>query len=230
MDLGQLKKKIVREFSKSPAKTVILIALCPVALYFVVPLFLGTKPKVDDAQKAKVITTSIAPSTFLASASPSAPTAGPSAPDWRQLIRWIEADWRRTPGTVVAGQRNPFQSPAVEVDRNLTDDAESEKPVDTPAITQEALAAMGFKLTGTLVGRHSRSATINGKRYPEGTLVTPKLGGENAVAEQAVLLKHVGARHVILAAQGVRLRLELDATKLPENGITVVRRNTSPSD
>ncbi|MDP6467343.1 MAG: hypothetical protein QF918_06375 [Pirellulaceae bacterium] len=113
MNLGQLKRKVGREFRKSPAKTVVLIALCPVALYFVVPLFLRGKPKIDEAQRVKVIAPNFSSSTIpTASIVPVSPVS--LGPNWEQLIGWIDADLRRKSGTIAAEQRSPFQAPPVD--------------------------------------------------------------------------------------------------------------------
>lgn len=224
MKLGQLKKKIAKEFAKSPAKTVVLIALCPVALYFVVPLFLPAKPLVDEAQRAKVITSNLAPAT-MPLASISALASFSSGPNWQQLNRWMDADGRRKPGLIAADQRSPFQPPAIEVEDTVTVREDPvEESVAGPAFSREAFAAMGFKLTGTLVGHHSRSATINGRRYLEGAVLTSAPNKPRSSAgEKAFVLKHVGARHVDLELDGLSFRLELNATSSPSSGITVVR-------
>ena len=231
MELGQLKRKVGREFRKSPAKTVVLIAICPVALYFVVPLFLPGKPKIDDAQRVKVIAPNI--NSFTTPVANIAPvTAVSLGPNWEQLIGWIDADLRRKSGTIAADQRNPFQAPPVDsADNAAVNDDPPDESVDTPTFTQETFDAMGLKLTGTLVGRHSRSATISGRRYAEGATVTATPNERRAIAgEHALVLKQVGPRHAILEIDSVQFRLELDPAQAPGNGITVVRRQSSSSN
>lgn len=220
MNLGQLKKKIIREFAKSPAKTCTLIALCPVALYFLVPLFLPAKSKVIASQKAQVI----APTANLSATAPLASdTAVPpprSGPTWGQLNAWIEADARRLPGTVNQLQRDPFQAPVAVVEELPDSDELPVEDLGPPEFAEEAFAALRFKLTGTLLGRQTRSATINGRRYLEGEQVLPAKERIAAAGKRVFVLRQVGARHAILELNGQPFRLELPGN----NGITVLRR------
>jgi hypothetical protein len=215
--LGQLKKKVAKEFAKSPAKTITLIALCPVALYFIVPLFLPKKSEIDEAQRIKVIAPDFVPATTLVmSAAPVLPVN--VGPTWEQLIRWIDADLRRKSGTIAADQRNPFQAVPVKVTETVeANDDPREDPVAPPEFTQETFVGLGLKLTGTLLGRHSRSATINGTRYIVGAEVSRS-------DEHVFVLKHVEARLAILEMDGEQFRLKLNASKGLGKGITIVRR------
>ena len=216
MKLEQFKKKVIKEFVKSPAKTVVLIALCPVALYFVVPLCLP-KSQVNESQKIKVIASNDVPAaTPLTNVSSPLPLR--TGPTWQQLDRWIESDWRRTPATVSASQRNPFQPTVIE-GAAVETVTEPEPQVVSTAMSQEAFAAMGFKLSGTLVGRKTRSATINGKLFMEGTPVTE--------SEPIVLLKHVGMHHAILELNGQPFRLERHAAPSHGADIKVLRQRVS---
>jgi hypothetical protein len=226
--LGQLKRKITKEFAKSPAKTVILIALCPVALYFLVPLCMPAKP-IDEARRAKVITPNFVPSaTALASTSPVS-SFGPG-PTWTELNGWIEADRRRMPGTVAMDQRDPFQAPAVSREEGVAVDTIVTEQVTWPTVSQEAFAAMGLKLTGTVMGRNSRSATINGRRYQAGEIVTPMARERSANGSDYVFtLEDIGPLHAILEMDGARFRLELRPMQPVENGITVVRMPANSS-
>jgi hypothetical protein len=220
VNLGQLKKKVAKEFAKSPAKTITLIALCPVALYFIVPLLLPKKPKIDEEQRIKVIATDIQPTTTLATGAALVLPVS-IGPTWEQLIRWIDADVRRKSGSIATDQRNPFQAPVVAAPDIVEDGGDP--PEDTfapPEFTQETFVALGIKLTGIVLGRHTRSATINGKRYVEGAEVSP-------IAEHVFVLTHVAARMAILELDGAQFRLKLDSSGGRDNGITVVRRQAS---
>jgi len=231
--LGQFKKKVAKEFAKSPAKTFALIALCPVALYFVVPLFLPKKPTIDEAQRVKVIAPNSKPvmATFATASATVTQLPVSVGPNWEQLNRWIEADARRKSGTIASDQRNPFQAVPVEMERTETVAANDDPPVEPvrpPELTQERFEALGLKLTGTMLGRRSRSATINGRRYVEGAKVSPVDEDGRASADGHVfVLKRVGPHLAILEMQGLQFRLELNAARGLGTGITVVRKQRS---
>ncbi len=229
MNLGQLKKKVSKEFVKSPAKTITLVALCPVALYFIVPLLLPKKPEIDEAQRVKVIAPDVQPATAPLSSTTATALPVSVGPNWEQLIRWMDVDVRRKSGTIAADQRNPFQAPPVVVTETVSviDDPPEETFIP-PAFTQENFEALELKLTGTLLGRHSRSATINGRRYVEGARVSRvTVEDRNSVDEPVFVLKQIGPHMAILELDGLQFRLELNAARGFGSGITVVRKQRS---
>jgi len=230
VSLGQLKKKVIREFAKSPAKTIILISLCPVALYFIVPLFLPKKSAINESQKVKVIAANL-DSTSPLVASKATASASSNGPTWQQVNDWIRIDPRREVGAIGMTKRNPFVVSRGEIEEDVEEVEMPQIAVATPAISQEMFAALKLRLTGTLIGSHSRSATINGRRYRVGESVKAR-AIENNISEDdhRVVLRHVGARHVILEIEDARFRLELQSSPLRGQGITVMREANGESN
>lgn len=232
MNLGQLKKKVAKEFSKSPAKTIVLIALCPVALYFVVPLFLPNKSNVDPSLRAQVIDANVqskhpqSTTTTTSTSNQTEADAAGSGATWRQLNALIEADWRRTSGKLTQAERNPFGDLVEET---------PEKPVElkqpeAPVVSQEAFNSLQLRLTGTVVGGKSRWATVNGVRFQEGQEMAASLGlneGRNPrdTTSQRVrlVLLLVAPDHAMVEFQGRYFRLDSARARTPGSSLSVER-------
>src|SRR5687767_10500504 len=121
MSLQKLKRTLHREFTRNPAKSCTLLALLPVAGYFIAPLvwkqFPGTKGS-GVAQATQIVVTDVASEAATTIAAPQASAR------WHEIAKWIEKDARMKPATF-ASVRDPF-SPMTKTAE--PDDEERKRP------------------------------------------------------------------------------------------------------
>lgn len=219
MNRQRLLRILHKEFTRSPGKTAILLAMLPVAAYFIVPLFRSAEPK-----RAKVLLPSavqLAPPAALTAAIAVPPGDGD---DWRSLYERIQADPYYRPATVTA-VRNPFLFPDRKEELLLAEESDADEESETqPAPRPPA----DLRLTGIVWGQGTRLATINGRTYAESDPIRAGDEGESAEddgeAEVDVwVVAEITRRDVLLARGGTRHRLRLEQ---PERviGISILDR------
>lgn len=212
MSLSRLKRTLQREFMRNPAKSVTLLALLPVAGYFVGPVIWRQLPSGTKGEQV-----SSKPS-FLAAAGTeqmAVPSDKPTAPGWQDLAEWIALDLRMKPG-VLATSRDPFH-PVLE-SKNQVANAGPEEPKQPSAARSLRPEDCGLELTATIVGPSRQLASISGRLYSRDARV--RLGDHNANTldsqvepaddgDDAFVLKSIEKTHVVLERQGERFRLTI---------------------
>jgi hypothetical protein len=209
MSLGKLKRTLHREFMRNPAKSATLLALIPVAGYFIAPLLWKQLPFAKGGKPSQ-------PS-FVAAAGapiagePIAAVTGPlSLPRWQDVAEWIIQDKRMRPSTTVS-LRDPFRPTSTSKDDQPGVEAESTAPA--PSAASMRPEDCGLQLTATIVGTTKRLATINGRLYSENALVGidnhPGFSAEPPRADNAFVLKTVAKSHVVLERHGEQFQLRI---------------------
>lgn len=237
MNVGKLKRVAIKEFARSPAKTGILLAALPVALYFCVPLLFGAGKKSAPAIGEHAAATVSKPADFVlhTKANEEAPPS-PSAIGWVAAARALDNDLLAVPA-IIADARNPFaaivqdkndeSSDAGDVGEQVAQsetEQESEKSINQNAVAINPIQALGLQLTATMVGQRSRLATINGKTYEEGQISVKIDPGVPGGPEITVPMKlKVDRRFVDLEMGGYRHRLQLP-TEVSRDAIVVKSR------
>lgn len=169
VNTSKLKKAIVKEFKRSPAKSITLLLLCPFALYFIAPLFKGVLPKSTKASAA-VVPADSAP--FVLPLPVLEPTTVEVAnTNWREIAQWMETDQLSQPVHAFTFARSPFVDPAAPGPESEADEAEEEQEAELPTTVQDILEEGYLTLTMTMLGKRRRLATINGKVFSEGDVI-----------------------------------------------------------
>ncbi len=240
MNVGKLKRVAIKEFKRSPAKTGFLLAMVPVALYFCVPLLFGALKKSSPSTGAAAV--AAVPenaSIVLPAATNAVGTPSRVGPSWVDVSRSLESDALAMPAGIPASARNPFAAIKPEkIDMSVAaaeggdpnnrpnPESQSAEPGDNPIVASDAIRALGFRLTATMVGQRSRLATINGKTYKQGETIpvnTDPGMAADAMATVPVKLAHVDRRFVVLNMGGHEHQLQLPE-KLPQDAIVVSSR------
>jgi hypothetical protein len=202
MNPGKLKRVAIREFKRSPAKACVLLALLPVAAYFIGPL---VWKKIPDSRARAV----------AAASGPELPTNAPAQPivpatDWWLLAEQMARDARMRaapPRTM----RNPFRLTETPVE-NTTADADA-AGAETEQRTESGIEQFSLRLTSTIVGQRLRMATINGKPYRENAIISFPPGESRAADGEAgspkIVLKTVARKFVVLEHGGKLYQLNL---------------------
>jgi hypothetical protein len=208
VNLGKLKRTLERDFKRNPAKTGVLLALLPVAAYFIGPLFWKMIPKTG-SDGATVGSVALPAANSLV---PPANATSPRAAPWHEVAAQIASDSRMT-SAAVAGLRDPFQGEEkvlvqlaeqpIEPAQEVTEDPNEEtRPED-----------FGLQLTATIVGEHLRLATINGKQYRENAKLPILQSAEGAPNDiqggAAFVVKRVAKKYVVLEREGKLYQLQL---------------------
>ena len=211
MNWGKLKRTIERDFKRNPAKTGVLLALLPLAMYFIGPLCWKMLPK-KGPETASVGTIALAPANSVSQLPNATTTAKKDTARWHDVATQIATDTRMT-SAALGGLRNPFEG-----EGNLTinlaareteiatepasDDQETSRPED-----------FGLQLTATIVGKHVKLATINGKQYRENAKLPILHGSDSAAtaanANSAFIVKRVAKKYVVLERKGKLYQLQL---------------------
>lgn len=201
VDLAKWKRTLQREFMRSPAKTGTLLAMLPVAGYFIVPLFVKTSPTTASS-------TDSAPVSLVAPVVAAESTAATSEVSWRQLATLLAEDARMHP-TAAVGPRDPFR-PVASFAKPEDEGPNGTKPVVDPRQTPQDF---GLQLTATIVGQTRRLATINGHLYPESAEIPVPAA---ATAPEATTsepirftLRSVAKDHVTLERDGKQFELKV---------------------
>ena len=202
MNLEKLARKLRREVLGNPKKAVFLGLLLLVALYFWSPLvwgwFVKDEPPVEAS--AAVANSDFDPTLLAApsEAQSSPPEPAPTHP-WQLLVEWMKQDPTTTTAAGLSDRRDPFQSVEPEVAETRPED---ESPTVEPVATPESI---GLELAGTLVGRDSSVALINGKAYRKGGKVVSTRNGESIEFE----LTEVHPRRIVLQRLGEQFELTI---------------------
>lgn len=243
MNVGKLKRVAIKEFKKSPAKTCILIGLLPVALYFCVPLFLGT-----GKTSAVAVPTPGKADFILPTPNPKATQQNPGPKSWVSVASNLDSDLLALPAALPKKSRNPFAWLVTEVPANEAE-ADVEQNDEEPGLTQEELqkleqqrdalaksrdpiAELELQLNATMVGKRARLATINGKSYEQGEsihvmIIESIMGSTNEEEEQVtnkeLKLLHVDRQFVVVEMDGKQHQLQL-RNQIPKDAIVVKPR------
>lgn len=214
MNWGKLKRSLQREFKRNKAKTCVLLALLPVAGYFVGPVVWKMLPHSKSrgpAAEAATATSPTATASFV-NVVPTVSVAVPATAAWHDAADWIASDARMT-AAPASGLRNPFQIAVNELQRSAgqESDHDARKEVSEELRRPEDF---GLQLTATIVGSRLRLATINGKQYRENATVMIS-NMEEAPSDPITtlvpgfVLKTVAKKHVVLEREGKLYQLQL---------------------
>lgn len=206
VNIQQLRSTLKKELLRNKKKSGVLGVLFLVALYFWVPL-IGGLFSGDDAE----------PSVETATAAPSAATPTPAATNTKKQTKsqlgWKERLEQRKQNPLMASAtldnllRNPFS-------RTIQP---KEKVIDPNAVYSkrppESLLK-NLQLTGTIIGRRQRWATINGKTYEQNEIVEipapDAAGSENKeTGGFKFRIKSIAADSVELTRGGRTVKLDL---------------------
>jgi len=167
-------KQLVAELKRSPKKAAILGTLLVVAVWFWAPLVQGWLPgESSDREAPKKDTVADASDTGTKVDSPQNDKKTTKQESWRKVAQWIAADRRKQPAKLPTNMHtNPFglvdpvlTAKAPEDNEEEEDNEEAAEPTTIIEVTPQSL---GLQLTGTLVGRRTRLATIGGRTYRQG--------------------------------------------------------------
>lgn len=201
VNLAKVKKGLQKELMRNPAKTATLLALLPLAAYFIVPLVWKKDAKTGGnvALAAAIVAPTAAP--FAAS------NFQPGIPDWRQTSQWLAQDSRLRPRRDF-GERNPFAGatppPVEESEPEAVDESVGTAAPVTPA-------ELGLQLSATVIGPRTRLATINGRTYAERAQIRIKqmAGDDGSQPVLTMELRSVAKNFVVLEYGGGIYRLPL---------------------
>jgi len=211
VSLGKLKRTLHREFTRNPAKSCTLLALLPVAGYFIGPLVWKQLPGAkapESTQMAQVLVTDIASATV--SIGTGSATGPQPLPTWQQVARWIEQDARMKPSTTVS-LRDPF----CPISKPLEQESEQKKQNEQAVPSAASLRPedCGLELTATIVGTAKRLATISGRLYSENARIhwgdTPGSPQASSPTDDPFVLKTVAKNYVVLERHGESFQLPL---------------------
>ena len=222
VNIEQMGKAARKELTRNPKKTILLGVMCLVALYFWAPLLFGRGEDAPDEVAASEDESLPQPVT----ASPLAGTTAPAAPTftWQQLTTWREQDKFAKPASLPPGLRDPFlMAGSAPMGDGVAPGEGSQMQPFAAVATPEAL---GLQLGGTVVGRRTRAATINGKTYSQGAAVAVRQsdgeegsdGSGQSAAPVQFTLREVHPSYVVLERDGSVYSLTL---KRPEAGDVV---------
>lgn len=216
MNTQKLAKQLKKELTRNPKKTAALALVSVVALWFWAPLatkWLGgsKKPK---RPVAAAVATPVETPTAEAGTTPTPHVA------WDKLLERIAADERMASATVDVKGRDPFAVTAVEQSQTLmVQSPAATAAVGAPAISSDPTPeSLELTLQGTLVAGQMRQATINGKRYREGSRIklAPPAGSATNGPPIEFEVTQIEARRVTLARNGKEFTLALKIQPLGE--------------
>lgn len=179
--IDKLIKKLKRELAASPQKAGALVLLVVVAGYFWGPLVMKW------TGKGKISPTAAAPATIpvgpVDAIAAAAPAPAPTTPmlGWQQLHDLLEKDPQARPTNLDPQWNDPFAvviTPVAEVVETTPKVESTSATPDENATPPEYI----MTLTSVLVGRRSKTATINGKNYREGDLLEANVVGAEVPA------------------------------------------------
>jgi hypothetical protein len=226
VNVGKLKRVAIKEFTRSPAKTGILLAALPIALYFCVPLLFGalkkSSPSNGGSGLAKVSNSAafVLPASTKQVATPRRVEQG-----WVEVAHSLANDLLAVPASIPSDARNPFFTRGHDLaDELLASVYEDErivlpgtkdelaKPVDQTPVARNPIRELGLELNATMVGQRSRLATINGTTYGQGEtipVIVDQGMAAGVVTTVPLEVAHVHRRFVVLKMDGYQHRLQL---------------------
>jgi len=221
MNINKLKKTAAKEFTRSPGKSITLLLLCPVALYFCAPLFRGLLPQ---SNKASVASSDMTASPFLLQI-PKETEVGAvdEKPDWRKVVDWLEADQLAVSAEMPAGMRSPFRltnEPTLVEHSERIDEADQARPQPNAQDVRDLFKNRQLVLTTTMVGSRHRMATINRTMFSEGDSIPVAVATENGTELYQLVLTRVERYSVVLTHGEEAFTVELQ-NRLPKNAIVV---------
>jgi len=216
VDIGKLKRVLFKEFTKSPLKTGFLVAMCPVALYFIVPLCLPERAKAKRPEAEQVQDLS-----YVAAHENSGQTVAATPSNWNELAERMRNDGRMASADLGTFARNPFQLAGNSLDEESAEESETIEDMEE----EDLGAAHGIVLTATIVSPRLQLATINGRMYGiQDDIVLSEDTLEGTSRKESFRLKEVGTRHAILARDGREILLELpNNQRQSQTSITIKR-------
>lgn len=192
-----------KEFKRSPGKSAVLVALLPVAAYFIG----GPILKKSWSERPQAVANA-SPTTFLVS-NTTAATALPSNAEaiWPRVLDAVRSDPMMAPATG-STKRNPFMQLTVVDKATSVDEDDQARAAELAKVTPEEF---GLRLMGTIVSSRMKLATINGRPYSlNETIEVPFAQGDEA--KQKFILVEVGEKHVVLNGKGELFRMTLEPT------------------
>lgn len=162
MDIAKLHKTLAKEFKRSPGKSLTLLALVPIAIYFVAPLVIqsdGKKSPTPPTSTASLLTIPGLPTDTAAVSSTVAHDM-----NWQAIAEWRSQDPYTQPAVFAGEIRNPFQVKVEAPEQPEETEELKPKPLVDPKPDE-------YVLSKTLVGSRLRLATINRKRYELNELI-----------------------------------------------------------
>lgn len=202
MKLDRLARQLRRDISANPKKAAALGLMVLVAIYFWAPLVGGWMGKSGSDR------TVVAEGLILED-EPVDPVA--QARRARQVFPWekvrklVQSDPRMTPAAFQTSWRNPFQKLDQAVEQTTQPEPRTQASDIDPALA-------GLTLTGVAIGPRVRAATISGKTYKEGEIVSPLAGGQPSTVE--FQLSRVDYFEIELVRNGKTYILELKRPQL----------------
>lgn len=228
MNISRLKKTAVKEFKRSPAKSIALIMLLPVAGYFCAPLFKGFLPKSKKALPVASHDLTASPFTLpVPTTDTSNPTETTNQVDWREVAKWLATDPLAAPATLAAGVRSPFTDPTrPDLDEEAEEEAEDEEAESEtpPPGVHDIFKEQLLTLTTTMIGSRRRMAMINGEVFTEGDIVSVSIEDARQQDPFELTLLKVERRTIVLAHEGEQFRLDLPGQIPPD---AIERRTAS---
>ena len=203
MKLDKLARQLRRDISANPKKAAALGLMVLVAIYFWAPIVGGWTGKIGPDRK-------VAAEGLILEDEPVDPVA--QARRARQVFPWekvrklVQSDPRMTPATFQTSWQNPFRKP---------DQASEQTTEPLPQANANDIdpALAGLALTGVAIGPRVRAATISGKTYKEGEIVSPlTAGGQPSTVE--FKLSRVDYFEIELQRNGKTYKLELKRPQL----------------
>ncbi|MGE0758307.1 MAG: hypothetical protein AB7O38_14865 [Pirellulaceae bacterium] len=220
MNWRKWHRTMVREFQRSPGKSLLLVAMLPIAAYFVGPLVWKSLPSARGSVSPATVTKAlVAASPFVPCLDGDTASKSSSPASWHELREWMQQD-RRMRSAPFQGLRDPFRAVAAVASPTEVADAEEERTEasgkDTPLSELKpdlSPEELGLHLTATIIGKRIRMATINGKPYRE--RATIDVSAENrrrdddSLPSASFVLKSVQRKSVTLERNGALYELEL---------------------
>ena len=187
-----------------------MLALLPVAFYFIAPLLSGKTGKKATPLLASAAKLPLGDELAVADVDFS------PEDDWREVLQQISEDRYRSPGRLKRS-RNPFAfAPSAQPEIAADPLVEDEEAIIDADVGEPPT---GLRLTGTVVGRGIGLATINGRNYR----VHDEIQSENRNRSGPPwIVGRIRHQHVIVARNGQEFRLELRREEPLKGFMTVV--------
>lgn len=232
MTTDKLARAIKKELTRNPKKTVALALVTLVALWFWAPLawkWCGgdAGKKARKAELAAAREAKSAPSAANKPAVTDAPTAAPLVKvDWDKMLARMAQDPQMQTATLANPGRDPFVATRVEqqavAEANTQEDGNDQTANKATAKATGTPADYGLLLQGTLITSKQPKATINGKTYGIGDVVTMKPGSDGAGGSSRGVsfeLIEIAPRRIVLRHENQTYEVKLNTSSLAEGDV-----------